>query len=302
MKRWRRAVIGVAMTGVLAASGSMVLCPPGAGAAPPGVSSASMSADVSVSVVGGPQITATATGQINFTTSQLTVTANVPGTLKPILSLLPSSVGTLASGIGADTQVQVEVVGGTVYLGLPGVLSGKTWVGVTFPTAAVSKAFTRMAGYLGDAKSLLAEVEARHAKVSSLGRKDVDGAMDRGYRATVPVSTILGIIPGLGSLAGPAAGGVLGTSVPVIAWVNAKGEVAEITVSAGRPDASSGSIGSIDASVTFGDYGTAVPPVTAPAPTATITVSAAQLKSLAGPGAASKSASAATRGKHGRRK
>jgi len=287
MSGWRRRVAGVGMAGALGLGAVLVAGVPGAGAATAGAAapgaptSVDFSANLAVTVAGGPSVKASGTGEIDFSTDQLGMVVDVPGSLAPILKALPSSLAMATAGISGDTQVQAVVSGGTVYAQLPGLnLGGKDWVGVSFPTTAVSKVFASAGKALGNVHVILSALSRRGATIGSLGNRTVDGVPAVGYRATVLTAKILRLLPGLRSGAASTAAKDIGSTVPVQVWADAQGQVVQVSVSITRGGSATG-VQSLNASVDFSGYGSAVT-VTPPASTAATVIPGSTLRSLVG--------------------
>ncbi len=271
MRFGRNAVVGAA-TAVAVGMAMVVAALPAAAASAPPVSSVDFTFTFSVTQAGGTTLTGNGNGQADFATDQLEVTVDLPGGLAPLLSALPSSLAAMTKGAAADTQFQVVVSGGTVFVELPGLtVGGKSTVGVSLPSAVVATAFDGIAGDLANGSDLLAAVKARPHHERALGRRVLGGVKSTGRSATVPNAHMLALLHGFGSSIGPSISGQVGSTLPIKVWTNPQGQVNEISVDASWPHAKGGP-SAVNGAIKFTGYDSPVT-VTAPASGTSLTLS-----------------------------
>lgn len=146
--------------------------------------------------------------------------------------------------VAAGTALEMRRVGGTVYLHFPpgtktGLPKGKTWgsvslaaldhqLGVSLPGLSATGA----ASPLGPGGLLGALAKVTTAPPKKVGVKTVHGIATTEYRADLDVAKIFAAIPPAQSAAlKQLAGSVLqATSIPVLAWVDGKGQVVQLHV------------------------------------------------------------------------
>lgn len=264
-----QAVIGVVMVGALAVGTALTVAPATASAAsgtPP------TTADLSFTFsgkLGKAAVTGSGSGDVNFTSDALSVTINMPAGISPFMSLVPLPKSLSLTAIAKDTQIEIEVVGGTLYLTMAGLskIAGKTTVGITFTASTVASLFTGIDDGLANPSVLVAKI-SRHAKLKPAGKGTVGGTKTKGYKVTVSTKGVLGLIPGLGTLVGSTLTKLVGKTLPIELWTNSAGQVVELSLARGHAK--------LKAAIDLSNFGAPVT-VAAPAAATTLTLPAATL-------------------------
>lgn len=253
---------------------------------------------VSVSVSAGMSgsstpFSATVAGPVNLATHEAALTVNIPGTLAPLLSALPSSLTNTTKALASDNQLHIVLANNQMDIEVPGIqalLKGNEWVGIPVTPSEVTQTLSSAGSGLASLQGMESTLGATNT--TSLGTQTIGGASATGHSATVSLSKILGLIPGLGNLISTQATTDLGTSLTVQIWTNAKGQVVQVNI-ADHSLPTKSSLTSLTATFSFTGFDSAVT-ITVP-PTAGVTVlSTTALSSLTSPSTNSSSKSGTT--------
>jgi len=165
---------GIAVAGLSAASGSQATSRRVASvtsAAP--CTSAGYALSATVTPRAGVAWPISVTGQVDFTTEAATASVTLPSSL-PLAAL-------------AGATLHVELVAGTAYVEVPptlaGLVGGAPWVSIALPADAgswLTGLFGQLAGWCGNAQSLVAALGSDGGALSALGTSSVDNGSVRG--------------------------------------------------------------------------------------------------------------------------
>jgi hypothetical protein len=147
------------------------------------VTTASFNFTAAVSGLAPSPVDVSGSGQVDVTTSQVSLSVKLPAV---VAKRLPG-------GSASPETVKAVLAGGTVYLDVPGLSSlvGKPWISVALPAAdaaAASGILSKVAAGLGNVNAIVHLAAAHHATVTPLGGAVVNGVSVTGEKiaATLP--------------------------------------------------------------------------------------------------------------------
>ncbi len=214
--------VGIGATGLSAASGSQVRSSSAArvtSAAAP-CTSARYALTVDVKPKASTMWSISITGQVSFPVDAATADVTLPSSF-PIAVL-------------AGTTLQAELVGATVYVEVPAALSGfvggAPWVSISLPPGLATKlspAFTHLASWCGNARSIVAALGSHGGSTRSLGSASIDNVSVTGTQVTQVGKRITRIL----KLPRVLTSGIFGKGkAPIEVWANAQGQLVRLTI------------------------------------------------------------------------
>ena len=218
---------GVAAAVLVAAAATISVASSASGTVRPSVvtstpcTSASYTLTVDVSA-GGSSWSGSAAGQVDFVHDDLTANVTLPSNL-PVPGL-------------AGATVQLVLVGGTAYVGVPpalaGFVGGASWVSIALPTGinrGIDALLTKGAQWCANAQSLVRTL-GRGGVVSSL-RTTTGSTPSSGVEVRLPGKKVLPALHVPRSLTHKSSGTVFGTSgVPVDVWSSGQGHLEGLAI------------------------------------------------------------------------
>ncbi|MHB8319401.1 MAG: hypothetical protein ACYDEP_09280 [Acidimicrobiales bacterium] len=242
------------------------------------VTTATYNLTLSATLESGKTVTVTGNGQVDFANDSASSTLSVP----PLLAV---GGGTGSTSSNARIDVQVVLVGGTLYATVPGIttlFAGTPWVSYALPKRIAANEparFEKAARSLADVGGVLNYVDVHGGKVSPLGTKTINGVTATGYDANVNVANILGSYPAIPKRLVTRVLHVVGANVGVTLYEDSSGRLVQLSSSISRANPAKHGLKSVSIVLNVGGYGSPVS-IVAPPAASTTPLSPAMLNSV----------------------